>query len=126
MKKITTILSLLFILIACNNEKINEKHRLYLEELGWSIQSFDTKKTIELSKDSLVFYNTDQYSFLENYVGKELVVMTYELHEKDIEGDNIQAILYEHNGEIIGSVGKIKNATPGILNLEDDDRITDE
>lgn len=126
MKKITMFLSLLFILTACNNENMNEKHRLYLEELGWSINSFDTKKTIELSKDSLAFYNSYQFSFLENYVGKEVVVTTYGLNEKDIEGDNIQAILYEHNGEIIGSVGKTKNATPGILNLEDDDRIADE
>lgn len=126
MKKIMMILCILFILTACNNESINEKHRLYLEELGWSIKSFDTKETREISKDSLAFNDSYQFSFLEKYVGKELDVTTYELNEKDIEGDNIQAILYEYNGEIIGSVGKTKNATPGIVNLEDKDIITNE
>lgn len=126
MKKILVILSLLFILAACNKESIDEKHKLYLEELGWSVKSFDTKETIELSEDSLVFYDSYHFSFLEKYVGKALDVTTYELNEKDVEGDNIQALLYEHNGEIIGSVGKTVNATPGILNLEDSDIVTDE
>lgn len=121
MKKIMAILGLVFILTACNNENINGKHVTYIENLGWTIESLKSNRQedIEISEDSMESYNSANITFIENYVGKKLSITSCKLNEKDFEGDNILVDLYEYEGEIVGSIGRLPNATPGIFNLAD-------
>lgn len=111
-------------LTACNKEKIKEEHIAYIDNLGWTIESFEsnTQETVEIVKDTIENYRAANINFIENYAGKELNVTRYKLKEKDLEGDNILVVLYEYEDKIVGAIGKLPNATPGIFNLTEVDK----
>lgn len=108
-------------LTACNKEKIKEEHVTYIDNLGWTIESFELNRqeTVEIVKDTIENYRAANINFIENYEGKELNVTRYKLKEKDLEGDNILVDLYEYEGNIVGAIGILTNTTPGIFNFTD-------
>lgn len=111
-------------LTACNNEKIKEEHVTYIDNLGWTIESFESNRqeTVEIVKDTIENYRAANINFIENYAGKELNVTRYKLKEKDLEGENILVALYEYEGNIVGAIGILPNTTPGIFNLTEVDK----
>lgn len=121
MRNLIVILSFIFILAACDNESFDKEHLAYIENLGWTIKSFDSTERVmmELSPESIANYKASNITFIENYIGKKLDVTSYILNEKDPKADNFIVDVYEYEGEIIGTIGKIPNATPGVFNLTD-------
>ena len=119
MKKLIIILSCLWILIACTDKNIDKEHRAYIENLGWTIKSFDSSKQIimgELPPEILASYRAVNITFMEQYIGKELIVTSHQLSEKDLSGENYRADIYEYEGAIVGSIGG-SSAYPGTFNL---------
>lgn len=121
LRNLIVILSFLFILVACGNESFDKEHLAYIEKLGWTIKSLDSTEQVimELSPESIANYKASNITFIGNYIGKELVVTSYELNEEDPKGDNLIVDVYEYEGKIVGTIGKIPNATPGVFNLAD-------
>lgn len=121
MKKLLSILSFTFILVACTDENIDKEHLAYVEDLGWTIKSFNSSEKIlidEIPPEILEGDRAANITFKEQYIGKELTVTSYQLNEKDLEGKNYRADIYEYNGEIVGSIGH-SSAYPGAFNLAD-------
>ncbi|KOY80651.1 DUF4830 domain-containing protein [Lysinibacillus macroides] len=106
------------ILAACASQNIDKEHLAYIENLGWTIQSFDSTEqvTLALAPETIANYEEATITFIEEYIGKEVTITSYTLKEKDPENDQLLVYIYEHQGEIIGTIGKIQNATPGIFN----------
>ncbi|WP_042473216.1 DUF4830 domain-containing protein [Bacillus ndiopicus] len=121
------ILSFTFFLVACTNENIDKEHLAYIENLGWTIKSFNASEQIvvEPAPETIENYKSSNITFIENYIGKELNITTYELKEKNPEGDNLRLIIYEYEGEIVGSIGEVPNYTPGIFNPSDKKSLED-
>gem|GEM_PF-2974499 len=117
MKKLMIILSFMFILVACDNQNIDEEHYAYIGNLGWTIASFDSTEqvTLDFAPETIENYKAANITFIEDFIGEVLNITTYKLKEKDPEGDN----LYEYEGEIVGSIGEITNYTPGMFNPSD-------
>ena len=115
------ILSFTFILVACTNENIDKEHLVYIEDLGWTIESFHSSEQIiigDIPPEILKLDRAANITFMEQYIGKELTVTNYQLNEKDLEGKNYTAYIYEYEGEIVGSKG-VSSAYSGIFNLAD-------
>lgn len=127
MKKLMIILIFTFILVACTNENIDKEHLAYIENLDWTIASFDSTKqvTLDFTPEATANYKASNITFIENYIGKELNITTYKLKEKDPEGDNLILNVYEYEGNIVGSIGGISNYTPGIFNPSDKKSLED-
>ncbi|MEC1178235.1 DUF4830 domain-containing protein [Metasolibacillus meyeri] len=109
------------ILVACTNENIDKEHLAYIENLGWTIKSFNASAQIvmEPALETVENYQSSNITFIGNYIGKELNITTYELKETSLEGENLRLNIYEYEGEIVGSIGEIPNYTPGIFNPSD-------
>lgn len=121
MKKLLIILSSTFILVACTDENIEKEHLAYIEDLGWTIKSFNSSEQIilgDIPPEILEGDRAANINFKVQYIGKELTVTSYQLNEKDLEGKNYRADIYEYDGEIIGSIGQ-SSAYPGAFNLAD-------
>lgn len=121
MKKLMIILSFTVILVACTNENIDKEHIEYIENLGWTIKSFNSSEQMvmeEPAPETIESYRASNINFIEQYIGRELVVTGYQLNEKDLEGENFIAYIYEYEGEIVGAKG-ISSAYPGEFNLAD-------
>lgn len=112
------LVSCLLLLAACSSQNIDKEHLAYIENLGWTIQSFGSTEqvTLALASETIASYKDATINFMEAYIGKEVTVTSYTLKEKDPENDHLIVYIYEYQGEIIGTVGKIPNATPGIFN----------
>ncbi len=106
------------ILAGCASQNIDKEHLAYIENLGWTIQSFDSTEhvTLALASETIANYKAATINFMEEYIGKEVTITSYTLKEKDSENDHLTVFIYEYQGEIIGAIGKIPNATPGIFN----------
>ncbi|MFJ7183851.1 hypothetical protein [Lysinibacillus xylanilyticus] len=121
MKKLMIILSFMFILVACDNQNIDEEHYAYIGNLGWTIASFDSTEqvTLDFAPEKISNIKAANITFIEEFIGKELNITTYKLKEKDPEGDDLIINVYEYEGEIVGSIGEITNYTPGMFNPSD-------
>lgn len=121
MKKLMSMLSFTLILVACTNETIDKAHLAYIENLGWTIKSFHSSEQIiidDIPPEILKSDRVANITFMEQYIGQELMVTSYHLTEKDLENTNYRAYIYEYEGEIVGAKG-VSNAYPGIFNLAD-------
>ncbi|MGE7910617.1 hypothetical protein [Lysinibacillus xylanilyticus] len=111
----------MFILIAYDNQNIDEEHHAYIENLGWTIASFDSTEqvTLDFAPEKIANNKAANITFIEEFIGKELNITTYKLKEKDPEGNNLIINVYEYEVEIVGSIGEITNYTPGKKGLGD-------
>ncbi|WP_175989302.1 DUF4830 domain-containing protein [Bacillus sp. Marseille-Q1617] len=107
------------LLTACGDE-IPDEHEEFIEENGWNIQSQDAKDTLVVDDiEPMNAMNMRKAGFdISLYEGKEITVTHYDLKEKFNGEHDLQAAIYELNGEIIGGVGVVEGATPGIVSLD--------
>ena len=126
MKKLFLFISLL-LLTACG-QQFNEQHVTYLENENWHIKEEVSEKTLvlELPEEMLSNYEASGVSFLRDYQGQEVTRVIYLLEEKDTEGNLLKAVIYEIDGEVIGSYGVLPNWTPGVFGLDDMERLISE
>jgi hypothetical protein len=113
------IVCMSILLTACGND-IPDGHEELLEDNGWSIQAQDSQDTL-LVKDvePMNAMNMRKAGFdISLYEGKEITVTHYDIKEKYKGEHELQAAVYELNGEIIGSVGVVENAEPGVVSLD--------
>lgn len=117
---ILLISSLLFI-SGCGQDRPLELHQQYLENKGWNIKTLVEEKTqiLDIPNEILTNYEASGITFLRQYLGKEVTEYTYELKEKDSEGDRLKAVIFEFEGQIIGGYGLLPNWDPGRFNLDD-------
>lgn len=68
------------------------------------------------------------FTHLEPYnrKGKEAVITTYTLKEKQLHGYKLFATIYEIDGELVGGYGGLKNGEPGIFSLDDKERLIEQ
>ncbi|WP_345240481.1 DUF4830 domain-containing protein [Pontibacillus salipaludis] len=115
----------------CNKESetISQHHQDYLLQYGWHIQSKCTSRT------KMIHYYPERIEMLQNagldleaYNKEEQVatITTYTLEEKQPNGDQLSATLYEINEELVGGYGVLENWDPGIFSLEDKDRLIEQ
>lgn len=114
----------------CNkeNETVSQSHKDYVFNYGWNIESTCYSITEKVS------YNLGLIDFLKgagldltpyNNMGKEALITTYTLMEKQSNGDKLSATIYEIDGKIIGGIGSKENWEPGMFSLSDKKEIVD-
>ncbi|RDU37181.1 hypothetical protein DRW41_10905 [Neobacillus piezotolerans] len=118
----------LFVISGCGQESVNEQHQQYLSNKGWKIKKIIEVDTfiLDTPTELLTNFEASGITFLNEYLGEEVTQYTYELKEKDIEGERLKAIIYETKEEIIGGYGVLPSWTPGIFNLDDKQRLINE
>nr|WP_144924135.1 DUF4830 domain-containing protein [Paenibacillus bovis] len=129
-RMILMLVSTIILIIGCNSGPISEKHKVHREFLvdkGWEIKkSTDVETyTLDIPIEALSNYHASRITFLDDYIGEEVTVYTYELKQKDNEG-NLITYIYEVEDEIIGGYGKLPGWTPGGFNLDDKERLINE
>lgn len=126
MKKLLLFISLL-LLTACG-QQFNEQHVTYLENENWHIKEEVSVETLvlELPEEILSNYEASGVSFLRDYLGQEITMIIYYLDEKDTDGNQLKAVIYEIGGEVIGGYGVLPNWTPGVFSLDDKERLISE
>ena len=130
MKKIRmflTVVGVLFI-VACGQEILNEQHKEYLANKGWEIKESNDIETytLDIPDEMLRNYEASEITFLSEYLGEAVTQYSYELKEKDIEGERLKVVILEVDGEIIGGYGVLPSWTPGLFNLDDKERLINE
>ena len=123
MRKYILFFSLLF-LVACS-EQISGQHRNYLMNEDWIVKEKleETKYELNMPEEILVNYDASGVTFFRDYQNQEVTKYIYLLKEKDIEGANIKAVIFENDGKIIGGYGVLSSWTPGVFNLEEKERL---
>lgn len=121
------IVGILFI-PACGQESLNERHEVYLSEKGWEIKDSIEVETyiLDIPDELLSNYEASGITFLSEYLGEEVIRHTYELKEKDDNGERLQAVIFEVYKEIIGGYGVLRTWVPGVFNLDDKERLIKE
>lgn len=127
-RKATALLIGLLLISGCSQESLDEQHELYLSYKGWEIKKFVEANTytLEIPKEMLSNYEASGITFLEEYRGVEVTEYSYELKEKDVEGNSLEAIIFEEDGDIIGGFGILPNWSPGRFHLDDKERLREE
>lgn len=112
--------SLLFI-SGCDQNRPSEQHQQYIANKDWQIKKLVEERTyiLDIPNEILTNYEASGITFLRKYLGKEVTEYTYELKEKDSEGDRLKAVILELEGQIIGGYGLLPNWDPGRFNLDD-------
>ncbi|WP_169891106.1 DUF4830 domain-containing protein [Litchfieldia alkalitelluris] len=112
----------------CGSVRLNEEHDQYLSDKGWEIKELTEERTylLDIPDELLSNYEASGITFLNEYLGKEVTTYSYELKDKDIEGERLKAFVYEVEGEIIGGYGVLPSWTPGRFNLDDKERLVNE
>ena len=128
--KMRMLLILVGILLisACGQKSINEQHEEYLSNKGWEIKELIEVETyiVDIPDEMLSNYEASGITFLSEYSGKEITQYSYELKERDVEGERLKAEIFEVNEEIIGGLGILPSWTPGTFNLDDKVRLINE
>ncbi len=126
MKKLLIIIGLTLTLVGCS-EKVNEAHEAFLNDAGWTIESFGEEEAyiIEVPEDLMDKYHTAKIHFLDGYNGKDVETTQYILKESEKDGENLIIMIYEVEGEIIGGIGRLPSWTPGIFNALDKEKLID-
>ena len=127
MRMFLILIGILFV-SACRQENLNEKHEVYLSNKGWEIKESIEVETyiLDIPEEMLSNYEASGITFLSEYLGEEVTQHSYELKEEDVEGKHLKAVVFETEGEIIGSYGVLPSWTPGIFNLDDKERLINE
>ena len=118
----------LLVVSACGQESLNAQHEVYLSNKGWEIKEsieIETHK-VDIPDEILNNYEASGITFLRKYLGQEVTQHFYELHEEDFEGKHVKAVVFEAEGEIIGSYGVLPSRDPGVFNLDDKERLINE
>ena len=115
----------------CNklNETITKSHQEYLLQYGWHIKS-KCRTSTKVVHYYPEFIKTLQSGGLNlepyNKKGKEAIITTYTLKEKQQNGDKLSAIMYEIDGNLVGGYGALENWEPGIFSLDEKERLIEE
>lgn len=127
-EKIFLIIVALLIISSCGQESINEQHQQFLLNKGWKSKELIEVNTytLDIPNEMLSGYEASGITFLRNNLGKEVTSYTYELKEKDIEGNRLISVVFEADDEIIGGYGILPNWSPGLFHLDDKERLTNE
>ena len=127
MRMFLILVGLLFV-SACGQESLIEQHESYLSNKGWGIQKPIEVETfiVDIPDEMLSNYEASGITFLSAYLGEEVTQHSYELKEEDAEGKHLEAVVFEAEGEIIGSYGILPSWDPGIFNLDDKERLVNE
>ena len=122
-----TVVGVLFI-VACGQETLNERHKEYLSNKGWEIKESNEIETytLDIPDEMLRNYEASEITFLSEHLGETVTQYSYELKEKDIEGERLKAVILEVDGEIIGGHGVLPSWDPGLFNLDDKERLINE
>lgn len=126
--KIFVMLVVGLLISGCGQESLNEQHQQYLSIKGWKIKELTEERTyiLDIPNELLSNYEASGITFLNEYLGKEVTQFTYELKEKDIEGEDLKAFVYEVDEKVIGGYGVLPSWTPGRFNLDDKERLINE
>ena len=120
-----SVLAGVLLVSACGQENFNEQHGEYLSNKGWEIKESIEVESYELDipNEMLSNYEASGITFMTEYLGEEVKVHSYELKEKDIEGNRLKAVVFEVEEEIVGGYGVLPSWTPGTFNLDDKERL---
>lgn len=124
MKKLLILIGLTLTLVGCS-EKVNEAHEAFLNDAGWTIESFGEEEAyiIEVPEDLMENYHAANVHFLDGYNGKDVEITQYTVKESEKDGKNLIIMIYEVEGEIIGGIGRLPSWTPGIFNALDKEKL---
>ena len=127
MRLFLILVGLLFV-SACGQESLDEQHAVYLSNKGWEIEESIKVDTyiVDIPDEMLMNYEASEITFLSEYLGEEVTQHSYQLKEEDVEGERLEAVVFEAEGEIIGGYGVFPSWDPGIFNLEDKERLINE
>ncbi|MFI8687642.1 DUF4830 domain-containing protein [Rossellomorea sp. NPDC077527] len=119
-------LLLIFALDGCGDpdKVIEESHQAYVSSFGWKIDSkMDaTSETLRHAPEQIDNLKVAGMDF-SPYQGKEAVITTYILKDKQKNGDDMWVKVYEVEDEIIGGFGILEGWDPGLFSLEDKERV---
>lgn len=123
--KIIFVFVALLMATACSQQVIDEQHKTYLLNKGWEVkkQVDHETYTLHIPDEMLTNYEASGIFFLRDYLGKEVTRYSYELKEKDAEGEHLYVYLFEVDGDIIGGYGVLPSWAPGLFNLDDKERL---
>lgn len=115
----------LLLITGCNKASLDPQHEQYLLNKGWTINEAVEVKTyiLNIPNEMLPNYEASGVYFLGEYIGEEVTAYTYELKEKDEDGNNLLTVLFEVDEEIIGGYGNLPSWTPGMFSLDDKSRL---
>ncbi len=118
----------LLLTAGCGQKSYNEQQELFLANNGWSIKKLMEVETymLDIPNEMLSNYEASGITFLEDYLGKEVTECLFVLKEKDRNGENLKAVVFETEEEIIGGYGILPSWTPGLFNLGDKERLINE
>ena len=127
MRMFLILVGILFV-SACGQESLNEQHEVYLSNKGWEIKESIEIETyiVDIPDEILSNYEASGITFLGKYLGQEVTQHFYELEEEDVKGKPLKAVVFEAEGELIGDYGVLPSWDPGIFNLDDKERLTNE
>ncbi|MFB1082201.1 DUF4830 domain-containing protein [Jeotgalibacillus sp. JSM ZJ347] len=114
---------------AATPEPINEDHKAYLSEKGWTPSEQLSMETEEIYLypellEQLQGYGLDLAEYNQN--GTEADTYTYLLEEEQTTGDQIRVVIYEIDGELIGGYGVLEEWTPGGFSLDEKSRLVED
>lgn len=118
----------LLIISSCSQEPLNEQHKQFLTNKGWEIKELIEVNSyiLDIPDEMLSGYEASGITFLKDYLGEEVTKYTYELMEKDVEGNRLKSVVFEVDDEVIGGYGLFPNWVPGRFNLDDKTRLMNE
>lgn len=127
MRMLLMLVGILFV-SACGEESLVEQHKVYLSNKGWEIKASIEVETyiLDIPNEMLSNYEASGISFLSEHLGEEVTAYSYELKEKDSDGEHLKAVIFEAEKEIIGGYGILPNWAPGTFNLGDKERLISE
>ena len=122
---VALITIVLLAISACSGRSIDQEHKNYLEGFGWTIQSYESEETMELSlyPETVDSYHASNIYFLDDHIGTEVKVSNYTLKQLDDGGEPIQVTIYEKDNEILGAIGVLPSWTPGLFNIKDKEQL---
>ncbi|WP_226675633.1 DUF4830 domain-containing protein [Rossellomorea aquimaris] len=117
---------LVFVLAGCGgaDQDIKDSHHTYLSSFGWTVDSKveETTETLRHAPEQIENYRIAGMNF-SPYQGKDAVITTYLLKDKQENGDEMRVEVYEVEGEIIGGFGILEGWDPGLFSMDDRERL---
>lgn len=107
---------------------LKKEHEKYLSYKGWELKDLVEVESyiLDIPAEMIRNYEASGVTFLNSYTGEVVSAYTYNLQEKDDNGERLKAVLFEVEEEIIGGYGILPSWTPGIFSLDEKDRLIEE
>ncbi|WP_077212040.1 DUF4830 domain-containing protein [Bacillus dakarensis] len=109
-------------------QDLKKEHEKYLSHKGWELKDLVEVESyiLDIPAEMIRNYEASGVTFLNSYTGEVVSAYTYNLQEKDDNGERLKAVLFEVEEEIIGGYGILPSWTPGIFSLDEKDRLIEE